>query len=149
MVKVQSRNALHESTQTTEGMRRRSPLKAPDMFAIGNRDPGRAYRFISRTMLEKNGGFDRRGWIPITEANSKGETLESPTGSMKALTTLPVGDTVLAFQPIEIIQQRRADLAARNDTRDRMVALKSQAINAGVEMTGGMEVQSQGKTETY
>lgn len=144
-----STNALRESTQVTKGMKRRSALKPPDQFKIGNRDPDRAYRFISRTMLDKNGGFDRRGWMPITAENSKGETLVTVTGSYAAGTDKPVGDLILAWMPKEIADQKRADLDAINSLQRNVEGLRKEADEAGVPVKAEMEVQRQGITETY
>jgi len=144
-----STNALRESTQVSKGMRRRSALKPPDQFKIGNKDPDRAYRFISRTMLDKNGGFDRRGWMPINAENSKGETLETVTQKMVAGTDKPVGDLVLAWMPKEMVEARRAELDNINNMKNNVIDLRAEGKEAGIPVNAKMEVQRQGITETY
>jgi hypothetical protein len=142
-------NALRESTQVTKGMQRRSALKPPDQFKIGNKAPERAYRFISRTMLEKSGGFDRRGWMPITAENSKGETLMTPTSSYAAGTDKPVGDLILAWMPKEMVEAKRAELDNINSLKKNVTNLRAEGDAAHIPVDAEMELQRQGVTETY
>lgn len=126
----------------------RSSLKAPDPFLIGHRDPDREYRFISKTMLDKNGGFDRRGWEPITAQNHKGETLETEFGTISSGTDLRYGDTVLGFMSKERMAQKRSILRnTRNLARATLERLKNAARSIGALDYDRSSIQRPGRNE--
>ena len=127
----------------------RKALVYQDEFAITNTDPDRHYRFISRAVLEKSGGFDRRGWEPITAANSKGEALVYMWGhSSQSGTDVKNGDLILAYMPKERMVRKQEVLAKRqNLMRSSLQRLSSQRGH-GVESMDFV-MQRQGKTEQF
>ena len=128
----------------------RSALKAPDGFAIANKDQSRVYRWVSRTLLDKAGGFDRRGWEVIDSKNSKGESIYSPWGKAASGTSINNEDLVLCYMPKERADQKRDLLRqANNLVRSSVRALRSMARSEGARITGNIETQKSGVTETY
>ena len=147
-------NALLEKTEgaLSEKASYRDPTHGADLLAIGHKHPDRAYRCISRSMLDSNGGFDRRGWTVLNEANSKGETLSSPFGEIKigAGDTNRIGDVVVAFMPKAQYDAKMAALAKANASiGDHIKGFKSQVKAAGGRTEGGFETQRDGISETY
>lgn len=125
----------------------RKSLVYQDEFAIANADPERHYRFVSRRVLDKTGGFDRRGWIPINASNSKGECLVSAYGHTgQAGTEVIDGDLVLAFMPADVKARKEAMMKRRQDLMQQSLFRLRQQRGQGVE---SMEVvlQRQGRTE--
>ena len=120
----------------------RSGIIPQDGFMVGNMQPDRVYRFVSRSFLERSGGFDRRGWEPINEANSKGECLISPWGHQgQGGTDVKNGDLVLAFMPKDRMEAKRKALAYRKNLSD--AALNKLRSRGNREMVASMEVTIQ------
>lgn len=122
-------------------------IRPQDPYMITNKDPNREYRFVSRAYLDKNGGFDQRGWEPITKANSKGEALVSAYGhTSTGGTEVRSGDLVLAFMPKERMEQKRASYRYRQDLmRSSLNRLRSHRNN-GVDSMD-IQMQRDGKVE--
>ena len=126
----------------------RSALKPPSILAIGNKNPDRTYRWISKNMLDRFGGFDRRGWNVLNEKNSKGETLDSPYGSYQPHSDFRVDDVVAAFMPKEMADQKKAELLdATQAVRANLRNFRGSTRQAGGRVTGTVEVQKNGITE--
>ena len=127
----------------------RNSLQAFDMFTITNAQPDRAYRFVSRKLLESCGGFDRRGWIPINSQNTKGEALISPFGTVSEGTDVVNGDTILAYMP-------REQMEVKKKMADRRKGLMEASLNRlragkrnGLVQRMDVTIQRQGRTEDY
>ena len=126
----------------------RKSLKPIDFFAISNMDPERSYRFVSKVYLDKCGGFDRRGWEPITSQNSKGEQLMSQWGTVSAGTDLRMDDLVLCFMPKERAEMKKAALQRQQDMmRSTLQRFKRSATAMGMEPDIDVTIQRQGRTE--
>ncbi len=119
-----------------------------DLFKIINQAPDRVYRFVSKTLLDKFGGFDRRGWEVITSQNSKGEKLASQWGTESAGTDLRQEDLVVCFMPRARMEQKKAAIKRRKALlRNTMSALRAQAKGAGMPMTGEVIIQRPGRSD--
>lgn len=128
----------------------RSSLKAPDPYLIANKSPDREYRFLSKTMLDKSGGLDRRGWEVLTEANSKGERLMSEWGTVSSGTDLRYGDLVVGFMPKERAEMKREMIKrTQNLAHATLHRLRQKANALGMEHNIDYQIQRQGKTENF
>jgi hypothetical protein len=124
----------------------RNSILPQDGFMVGNQQPDRVYRFVSRTYLEKSGGFDRRGWEPITASNSKGECLISPWGNHASEgTDVKNGDLVLAFMPKERVEMKRAAMAYRKGLAESALNRLRSKRNDGVDSMD-VTIQRPGKS---
>ena len=149
-----SHNALKEKSPgaLTKGAPYRHPSKPVSALDIGNKDPNREYRFISKSMLTKFGGFDRRGFVVLDEKNSKGETLKSQWGEqiIGSGITNQVEDLVVAFIPKEVAEAKRESLRSHgNSVKARIQGFRSQAQSTGIKVEGDVSSQRDGVTETY
>lgn len=125
----------------------RNFIRPQDPYMLANKDPDRAYRFVSRVYLDKNGGFDQRGWEPITSANSKGEALMSPYGhTSKGGTEVKSGDLVLCFMPKERMEQKLQAQRYRQDLAAAALYRLRQRRGIGVESMD-IKMQREGKVE--
>lgn len=154
MARDASHNALREQTQgaLTKNASYRNPAHAIDSFDIGNRQPDRAYRLVSKSMLDRYGGFDRRGWIVLDEKNAKGETLKSPWGEAVIGSGISnrVEDLVVAFMPKEMYDRKQELIRKANmSAKDHIKGFKQQVKSAGGITDGGVETQRDGISETY
>lgn len=146
-------NALKERREgalKNEGANYRSALKPPSALAIGNKHPDRVYRWISKSLLDKNGGFDRRGWQVLTAKNAKGETLVSPYSEYQPTSDFRVDDVIAAFMPRELGERRKAELKHANEiVKQHMKGLRSKASRDGAKITGSIQTQRDGVVEEY
>lgn len=124
------------------------PAAEMDFFKIINQQPDRVYRFVSKTVLDKSGGFDRRGWEVITSQNSKGERLASIFGTASSGTDVRQEDLVLCFMPKERMEQKRAMMRRRKDMlRNTMQELRNKVRRAGMPITGDVTIQRPGRSD--
>lgn len=152
MSKNVSHNALKSPTQgaLTKNAPYRSAVKAPNLLEMGNKDPNRVYRWLSKSLLDKAGGLDRRGWEVLNEKNSKGETMVTQWGIHSSGTDLRVGDLVGAFMPVERNEMKKAAIAeANNSLNQRFESLRQQTVQAGGKFNGGFSSQRDGVTENF
>jgi len=120
----------------------------PHLLTIGNPDPDRSYRWVSRGLLTRYHGIDPRGWEPLTDQNSKGETLGCAWAKHGAGTGIEIGDLVLCSMP----KERHDEMV--EDKMARIPQLRSVAKNymrdakaLGMEPTLECEEQMHGMTE--
>lgn len=151
MAKATHDNALKQPTDgaLTRTASHRRALGIQDILQIGNKDPNRVYRWISRTMLDKFGGMDRRGWEVLTEKNSKGEGLMNQWGVTSEKSDMRVGDLVAAFVPLDVAEEKRAAIREANTRLEHVADLKRKAALAGASLIGGFQTQRQGIVEGF
>lgn len=147
-----SKNALKESNADSmkKSANHRSSLKPADIMEITNKDPDRAYRWVSRNILDRTGGFDHRGWEALNAQTSKGEKMASQWGVHSSGTELRNGDLIACFMPQERADMRRASLREANDAAmNHIRRLRAQARSVGAVIDGNVQIQREGITETY
>lgn len=127
----------------------RHSLKTFDLFTIAGAKSDRAYRFVSRRLLEQSGGFDRRGWEPLNSTNHQGEQLVSPFGHVSSGTDVVNGDTVLAFMPKERMEAKKALAARRQSLMQASLNRLREAKRNGLVDSMDISVQRMGRTEQY
>lgn len=127
----------------------RNALVNPNEFLILNQHPSRRYRFLSKKMLNESGGLDRRGWEPITAANSMGEELGTHWGTkMKSGTELRNGDLVVGFMPVERHEARQAMLQQRqNAFQEALNMIKNRARSLNMPHNINVSIQRPGRSD--